>query len=224
MRRPCLSKRRSRTCRHCAGAPAPGWQRTVCAATSRKMRVGAPYRLSSVGWPLSTSVCCGRRHQAQARRGAGLQLHVQVLRQHGRQRRVGLHQRRLAGLHRGGQAADHQLALRAEPPAAVHVVAAARARQARAVEAQHEGLAGHHQPVDRLAARPRCPTAASRRWPAGCAPAPGRRRGGSAWVCEAASAAWAGRPMARAASSGRERAMKDMDSPITSCGTSVSTR
>ena len=42
--------------------------------------------------------------------------------------------------------------------------------------------------------------------------------------CDAASAAWAGRPMARAASSGRERAMKDMESPITSWALSVSTR
>jgi len=39
------------------GAPAPGWQGTVWAFTSRKMRVGAPYRLCGVRCPLKLSTC-----------------------------------------------------------------------------------------------------------------------------------------------------------------------
>ena len=153
---------------------------TVCGSTSRKIRVGAPYRLSGRRLPAEHQRLLCRRHQAQGRRVAGLQFHVEVLCQHCRQCRVSLHQdgaRRPsswlpAGLPSAGSAGSG-----ASCRSCVAAALMTRARR----EAQHEGLSGQHQAVDRLARNfgggLQRPGAGLQR----CAPPPGRRRGG-AWA------------------------------------------
>ena len=151
MRRPCASKRRSRTCRHCVRIT-PLTQSTVCGPTSRKMRVGWPYRLCGVRSPLKARLC----RSVAVRRSVGVVPPLNSASRPSASRSASA----LSACISAGSQAFIVAAMRPtsscpcgrELPAAVHRVATALHVEPVVLEAQHEGMVRHQQRGIRLAA------------------------------------------------------------------------